>query len=260
MNATTSTKSIEQLRKDAEETAKALREAEEQARQQERSAKQELERAQAKADAIVRYGKQLALLNPVVDAFRAAGFAKAKIAEPSEEDRGHPYRFPAVQPFGECTYGYDAVMEATHSSGSSWRQGPFKHYTLVVGRHDDKHRFPQLKSGGFNAKKIVALVQEMKDRAQRLADAQRQQLTEEQRADSLADRVRRELKATDDLIVGAYDTSHRDRQNRFRTTKNIAPKGKVFVRLGTMALTLEQARIVVEAVREARALDKKEAA
>lgn len=74
--------------------------------------------------------------------------------------------------------------------------------------------------------------------------------TLKQQADALAKQLSEETGSPG--IVGSY--WHRDAWDPNRSTERVAPEGYVFLRLDTMSVTPEQARIMLEAIGKVRKL------
>ena len=104
---------------------------------------------------------------------------------------------------------------------------------------------------GIQEKK-AKVVEEITDRiklAHRVANAAAERQTAKQRADALAKRLNEQLGSQ---LVGSY--WHRDAWDSKRSAERVAPEGCVFLRLETMSVNEEQARIMLEALAQVRKL------
>ncbi len=243
MNTATA-KSVEQLRQEAEAAAKALAEAQEVEREKERQVKAEEARTKRDAEEKAKAEKMLKALRPVYDAMKVAGIACEMVGL---SIRLKPDDIADMRVGVETEYGH---------SSSSWRQGAETgRFIITVGdtfRDMPRLRYPQHKNGGHNTEKIVKSVKERIEARAAVIKRNQTERQQKENAGGFAAKVVRDLKLKADtrLVVGNYETSHRDYRNRYSSTYTTAPEGKVFVRLGTYAVTPQQAAILIKAMRD----------
>ena len=238
-------KTIEQLQEEARAAQVALDEA----KQKEAQAKRDAELAERKAkeqrETDVLAARLAPAINAVADGLRAAGV------------------LCVVKPFAIIVGGTDpqrvprdlqvhVYREEESSSAHSFRTRYTGRIILSVGeRHSAQRvaRFPLKKDGMFSTAKVVEEITDRIKLAHRVANAAAERQTAKQRADALAKRLNEQLGSQ---LVGSY--WHRDAWDSKRSAERVAPEGCVFLRLETMSVNEEQARIMLEALAQVRKL------
>lgn len=256
MNATTKTKTLEQLQAEAQAAAEALRAAEQAAleakREEERAARRKAEEERTR----VINQQRIVAFAPVLDALRAAGI-QGKV-----NDNNTGIEIPTAEGGWKTIRANTAMEERTSGRGFFAR-------TAVTGRvlielegttGDDRRRFPPIKAGGHNVAKIVATVQEWLEQSQARVDAAKAKAAKAKTAQQLAQQVRIDNGyAPDDEygpVVGSYTYSYAKGGGRSEYHTATASQGKVFVKVGTMELTPEQTKIMIDALKAIEALRK----
>lgn len=246
MNATI--KTLEQLQEEARAAQAALDEA----KRKELQAKRDAEIAERKAkeqcekDALAA---QLApAINAIADGLRTAGVLC--VVQPFAIIVGHTDATKAPRDLQVHVY-----REQESRSTWSFRTRYTGRIILAVGeRYSDQRiaRFPLKKDGMFSTSKIVAKITDRIKLAHRVADAAAERQTAKQQADALAKRLNEQLGSQ---LVGSY--WHRDAWDPNRSTERVAPQGRVFLRLDTMCVDEEQARVMLDAIARVHALQAK---
>lgn len=247
----TTTKTIEQLKAELAAAEEAVRKQEE----EERRAKHEAERAEARRKDEERRAREdliikQKVITPVVAALREKGIT-IKSAEPRKIDLG--------------LHTANVFIEPEMTRTTSWRiaSRPTGRYVVVVGdsfQDQPRVRYPQRKDGTFNIEKIVETV---RDRIAVLAAQIERNLNEAQKrqaAEALAEQLTRELKPVNkELIKGKRTVAHpRGAGGRNEYVTYTPEPGRVYVEVGCITATPDEARILVEALNQVAALRAKQ--
>lgn len=150
-------------KKAAEDAQAALRAAEQQAYELERAAKEEKRKVQLElerqeqaikdAAAMLEWEKVAKLL---VTELVAVGFTKASYSMPTTG------RYPSIVCIPNESYStWHVKFEEVYSRSRGFGRFSARETKIVVGSWDAAHRYPALKAGGFNYKKIAATAWEM---------------------------------------------------------------------------------------------------
>ena len=249
---TTTAKTLEQLQAEAAAAAEALREAERAAAEAKREAERELRR---KADEERQQQIDLvraAAMAPVIAALHAAGVP----AKPS--DNGANFTVPTAEGGWREVCG-SATMESISSGYYSHARSTGRVLIELSGTtNDDRRRFPPIKAGGHNVAKIIATVQEWLQQSQARVATAKAAAAKLQTSAKLARQVRIDngYKADDEHgpIVGSYTYSYAKGGGRHEYRTATASQGKVFVKVGTLELTPEQTKIMIDALQAIEAL------
>lgn len=246
MNATI--KTFEQLQEEARAAQVALDEAKRKEVQAKRDAEVAERKAKEQRETDALAARLAPAINAVADALRAADVPC--VAKPFAIIVGgtDPQRVPRDLQI----YVY---REEESSSAYSFRTRYTGRIILAVGQRCSNQRvarFPLKKDGMFSTEKIVAEITDRIKLAHRVADAAAEKQTAKRQADALAKRLNEQLGSQ---LVGSY--WHRDAWNPNRSTERVAPQGRVFLRLDTMCVDEEQARVMLDAIARVHALQAK---
>lgn len=240
------TKTLEQLQAEAQAAAKALRAAEQAAleakHEEERAARRKIEEERERA---INQQRALAMA-PIIAALHAAGVP----AKPN--DNGTAFEVPTAEGKWHSLRGC-ATMEQTCSSYYARNTGRVL-IELEGTTRDDRRRFPPLKKvAGHNVAKIVEVVQGWLEQSQARVDAAKEKAAKAQTAQQLAQQVRLDNGyAPDDdscPIRSQREHSYPKGGGRYEYHVYQPAAGKVFVQVGTMEVTPEQAKILLNALK-----------
>lgn len=243
-------KKLEQLRAEAEATAKALKEAEEAARQAEREAKEAEERAKALAEAEKVQSAKVQILTQlhkvIVTSFKDAVLEIPEVT--------NPYTYVA-EPSVALSPGrrYPNIsVQARQTPG--WRSRFLGWGIAVVLEPHGKTRvYPELKNGGYSYDKIVKVIQEHLEIEMASEKRKAEEAAKRQSRTEMAEATKKELglRATSAVIQGMLDQSYHDAYGKFHQHSYKADEGKVWLVLGSRQCTPEQAKVVIDAMRAA---------
>ena len=250
---TTTTKTLEQLQAEAQAAAEALQAAQRAAAEAKREEERAIARkAEEERQRVINLQCATAMA-PVIAALHAAG------VEAKPNDNGTGFTVPTAEGSWHEIRG-SATMEETDASSYTYRRRQTGRVLIELEgtTRDDCRRFPPIKAGGHNVAKIVAIVQEWLAQSQARVDAAKAKARTQQTAQQLAQQVREDNGyAADDengRIVGSYTASYAKGGGRSEYHTYIASQGKVFVKVGTLELTPEQTRIMIDALKAIEAL------
>lgn len=235
------TKTLEQLKADADAARAALEAAEREAAEAQRVAERAAAEKKARAERAARYPKQLEIARAVATATSGA------LVEPSEECRGDLYHLPHVK-CGTVTVS----LEAQYAGGSTWSRGRWTGgYTLSIG-HNYKTlpgRYLPLKSGGYNYEKLAAKVAELVAAEAAAQKARQVQAQAAASADELVAALRAELGL--DKYDGFISSDRWVQLGARRSERYVPAAGKVFLNLSGQ-FTPEQVRAIHAALKATR--------
>ncbi len=251
------TKTVEQLRADAEAAkvqataaAEALQAAERAAREAAAAAEREERAAKERVIQAKKNEQKLAVLQGVFNAMVAAGI-KCELK--------------AIGTNGAHLIDNSLSAEA-HGGRRSWIGRPTGEYKVCVGetyRDMPVARYPQRKDGTFNYAKICSTVQERLDINKAVANRERKELDDEQAAKALVKELADEFGLKADghgSVSGSTMQAVRWYQsgNSGPSTKYVAPRGRVYYE--GRAMTPAQVRIMFKALQEINAIEQQIAA
>lgn len=243
-------KTLEQLKAEAEVAAKALWDAEEAARQAEREAKAAEERAKTLAKAKETQSIKIQILTQLHKVI-VTSFKDAVLEAPTVTD---PYRSkePNVTLAPGQTYPYISVQ--ARYTGDTWHHRFIGWGVAVTFEAYGKSRvYPELKSGGYSYDKIVKKIKEhieIKNAvAKREADERSRKLNKTEISISLKKELG--LKEDSPIIQGVLEQGYRDYKGRWVPRTYEADDGNVWVNIGSRQCTPDQAKIIINALRMA---------
>lgn len=217
------TKTLEQLRAEAEAAQAALAEAQ----RAERQAKEEAERAARQA----KYEEQQRI-------------ERAKRQAVSERV------LAALLNAGIGNEGAELVnVEFAYQKVSSYRSVPTGYVVTVRTVSGPARRFPVKPDGSFNTPKIVAAVNEYISIAKAAKARKAEEDTRKASGAELASRLNAEFGGDRAASAIGYHLPTGSSRSEYREA--VASPGKVFLKLGNRECTEEQARIVLEALNRA---------
>lgn len=240
---------LEQLKAEAEAARLALEQAERAERERVAEEKLEVERAAYAEKQKAHAQKMEELLSPI---FHALCDAEIVCELQRDDQRGSA----AIETPGNSDTHIAIEAEVHHGGRYSWHSTPTGRYVVTVGgRYQDlpRLRYPQRQGGGFNVKKIVASVKERI--ASRAAERKRESDVGIAKAEALsfAEALRQQLRvspANVGRVTGVHEVGKFDSRGRYQHTSTVAPRGKVFVNVGTPLLNVEQTQILLQALDE----------
>lgn len=251
------TKTLEQLQAEAQAAAEALALAQRNAAMAELEAKQEARRkADLEREAAINQ-QRAAAIAPVIAALQAA-----KITV-NDNDNATGFEVPTAEGGWHKLRGYAKMEQQTRSRGSYMYRNTGRVLIDLQGTtNDDRRRFPPIKAGGHNVAKIVATVQEWLQQSQARVDAAKVKAAKTKTAQQLAQQVRIDNGyAPDDEscpIKWQREHSYPKGGGRYEYHTYQPTAGKVYVQVGTLELTPDQTKIMLDALKAIEALRKAE--
>ena len=251
-------KTVEQLKEELRVAQEAVAKVEREAREKVREAEYAERAAKEKAKQAACDEKAAVKLQHVYDVLVAEGIRC--------ELRGLQI---VVNPSATSKYDYACVVniEEDFTRGSRYSSGnPIGTFTVVLGeryRENPPVRYPQLKTGFHNAKKIAAKIKERLEQKAAAAKRESEKLTAEARAAQFAIDVRVQNgyaaeESYDCPIKSKQEHSYPKGNGRYEYTKSFAPEGRVFVAVGTRTLTPEQVKVMLAALKQIKAMEPKQ--
>lgn len=253
MNSTDKIKAAEQALLAAEQAAKQAdpvrkaREALEQAQREMKAQEEAARQAKYKAEREEEARKRLVHVTALVKGLNAAGLKSAMVRAADPDSTYFENRLPGVE---SGMKGLNIHLEAETSS-SGWRSTPTGRMICVVDAWqlgaERKRRFPQKTNGGFSFDKIVAYVEELQATAALRAVQEANRKAKVSTAEEIAEGLRSEYgldKYGPVKAVHEYSLPRGPRGSEYR--QQVPEEGKVFVSVGTLQCTPEQAREVLD--------------
>lgn len=250
-----SEKTLEQLKAEAEQAQVALRDAEVSAKR----AAQEAERVklaeQAKLERAEHIARFMKHAEAIVEALRALN-VDATIEPPHDAYRDYPVIVIAMH--GQWNR---YCVQFDHSyTGSTWSRTSKRSYRVRVNIGGDAKSYPMRKDETFNYAGIAKDVAERIETMRQIAEAFAEKEATIASAEAFAGEVKRALGVPEDgaLIAGVIRSSSYDGRGRHCVHASIARAGHVFVKVGTLELTPEAARVIYEALTAVRSMKSEE--